>query len=92
MARRAAKAKGIELVSTLQPCYSIPMTTQPAHFEILTLNSGDLALNESFPTFEDARNALTIAPLISANANHPYFWANLFEIVLCGGDGCKLTP
>jgi hypothetical protein len=68
------------------------MITKPAHFEILTLNTGELALTEAFPTYDAAHKVLTEDPLISANANHPYFWGNFFEIVLCGGDDCKLTP
>lgn len=61
------------------------------HFEILTVNSGGLALNQRFNTYDEAVKALTDDPLISANQHHPYFWGKLFEIVLCGGDGCLVS-
>jgi hypothetical protein len=66
------------------------MTTNPLHFEILTKQSGNLASETTFATYDEAVDWLTADPLISANPNHPYFWDNLFEIALCGGDGCTL--
>jgi len=66
------------------------MTTNPLHFEILTKRAGTLATETTFATYEAALDTLTSNPLISANPDHPYFWGNLFEIVLCGGDGCSL--
>lgn len=66
------------------------MTTKPAHFEILIRRNKKLAIPSAFPTYEDALNELTADPFLSANANHPFYWGNKFEIVLCGGDGCTL--
>lgn len=66
------------------------MTTNPFHFEIITKQARVLASETSFATYDEALEWLIADPLISANAHHPYFWSNLFEIVLCGGDGCDL--
>lgn len=65
--------------------------TTPAHFEILTKQAGILASESTFATYDAALKELTKDPILSANENHPYFWGNFFEIVLCGGDGCSLT-
>lgn len=59
------------------------------HFEILSKRTGNLIWSRAFPTYDDALTLLTEDPLISANANHPFFWGTHFEIVLCGG--CSLT-
>jgi len=67
------------------------MTTNPLHFEILAKQAGILASEFTFATYDEAVDWLTANPLISPNADDPYFWSNLFEIVLCGGDGCTLT-
>jgi hypothetical protein len=64
--------------------------TKPTHFEIVTKTPNGLPVEETFATYEDAFTFLTGDPLLSSNANHPYFWGNFFEIVLCGGDGCTL--
>lgn len=68
------------------------MTTKPAHFEIITIHPSAPLLYETFATYDEARTILISDPLLSDNSNHPFFWGNFFEIVLCGGDGCALTP
>lgn len=66
------------------------MTTQTAHFEIVTINPQAPKLRDIFATYDEAYNFLVSDPLLSGNQNHPFFYGNFFEIVLCGGDGCLL--
>lgn len=70
------------------------MTTgedKPNHFEIVFKASRKPAHTGTFATFDEALTVLVEDPLFSSNANHPFFWADHYQIVLCGGDGCELT-
>lgn len=77
-----------KLVNLLPPCYSVLMTTTPAHFEIITKSTNIPAVEDTFSTYDEAYRFITDEPMLSVKASHPYFWGNFFEIVLCGGDGC----
>lgn len=64
------------------------MTAKPAHFEIIPRHPSVPTVEETFATHDEAYDFLVSDPLLSANAHHPFFFGNFFEIVLCGGDGC----